>query len=147
MKVRLKPDIVGLRPFTRNKDKVKIEDHDLWNVDETLAKIIGPLIREYRNSDDLGTPGSLVGLYDSGGGHKEWLKILDHIAWSMDQIAEEKDFNNFTRETKPANTEGWKQICVFGPCFWVNQAEYDKYQAEIQKGIDLLAKHFKDLWS
>ena len=34
----------------QKKDVVVIEKHDIWSVDSTLAKIIVPLLKEYRNN-------------------------------------------------------------------------------------------------
>ena len=83
-------------------------------------------------------------------GMKEWNKILDKIIWS---------FENHDNEPMPTEPENYDSRCNMikyddgsteyehlddRPWDWTECEAHDK---KVQEGLDLFAKHYKDLWS
>jgi hypothetical protein len=83
-------------------------------------------------------------------GMKEWIKILDKIIWS---------FENHDNEPSPTEPENYDSRCNMikyddgsteyehlddRPWDWTECEAHDK---KVQEGLDLFAKHYKDLWS
>ena len=83
-------------------------------------------------------------------GMKEWNKILDKIIWS---------FENHDNEPMPTKPENYDPRCKMTkyddgsteyehlddrPWDWTECEAHDK---KVQEGLDLFAKHYKDLWS
>ena len=83
-------------------------------------------------------------------GEKEWNEILDKIIWS---------FENHDNEPMPAEPENYDSRCNMikyddgsteyehlddRPWDWTECEAHDK---KVQEGLDLFAKHYKDLWS
>ena len=60
--------------------KVQIDRWDWYNVDHTLALIISPMLKQFKESN-ASYPGCLTS--------DQWNEILDKIIWSMDQIVED----------------------------------------------------------
>ena len=83
-------------------------------------------------------------------GMKEWNKILDKIIWS---------FENHDNEPMPTEPENYDSRCNMikyddgsteyehlddRPWDWTECEAHDK---KVQEGLDLFAKHYKDLWA
>ena len=52
-----------------------VKDDELWNLDVTLAKLIFPYIKKFREVH-IGHPSSIT--------DKQWEEILDDIVWSFE---------------------------------------------------------------
>lgn len=141
MKVNIKKP-----PKNYNKEqkiKVKIEDHDVWNFDLTLAEIIVPGL-ELLKKKKYGAP--KVDLEDvpehlhpteeemkendNGNIDKNWFNrwywILDEMIWAMSELQQKK------------KVEGVED-------FDLN--DWLKYEERIQNGCRLFGKYYTCLWS
>lgn len=83
----------------RIKPRIVIHDHDTWSMDNTLARIILPMLKNVK-ACKVGTPGILFPddhheqpdqdkLYEET--REKWEDILDKMIFSMEQIAYSKN--------------------------------------------------------
>lgn len=125
---------------------VVIHDHDVWDMDRTLAAIILPMLRKLKETAH-GSPFLDVfsqtstnwdqhcfDFYAEGDGlawetgHSQWNDIMDKMIWSFEQLQpgvvwEDQFFENGYDETG-----------------------YKEYAAKIQEGLDLFGKYYRNLW-
>lgn len=121
----------------KGKAEVKVHAYDLWNVDGTLAQIILPVLRKFKEKAN-GYPGELLPTHLESyseevqnemwkAAEEEWDKILDSMIWSFEAIIDARDL-----------------------CFFENgEYNFEKQRArdkKVQKGVDLFAKYFRALW-
>lgn len=59
---------------------VKVSARDLWSVDSTIAKIVHPLLVEYR-ANPMGYPATIT--------DEEWIVILDKMIYSMKSLVDD----------------------------------------------------------
>lgn len=104
MKINIKP---YPKKGIRRKIKVQIDKYDTYSMDNSLAKIIYPMLIQLKDTKQ-GVPGEFADVggedYDSQNSFdfytethrdafdekvKEWDEILDKMIWSFQQIAEE----------------------------------------------------------
>lgn len=124
------------------KVDVTIDDYDLWSLDCTLAYVILPALKQFKEQNDA-IPGGLVETaYTTGQmeldlgmteeqvselrwleGERQWNEILDKMIWSferiLDQFSPEEDYT--TRRTK-------------------------EYQDKLDEGLALFGKYYRCLW-
>lgn len=104
--------------ITPTKNKVCIDYSDIWNVDVTLAKIIYPLLVEYKHKTK-----SVMMVDDSDLPPGSWGTDKDKHDYVLDKMIE--SFRVISSDD-----------------FWELQGHYD-----IQEGINLFSKYFLSLWS
>ena len=70
--------------YKKRKRKMKIHIHnfDVWNMDDTLARIIVPMLKKFKEQGNS-RPSNLS--------EKKWNDILDQMIWSFEQIIEGRD--------------------------------------------------------
>ena len=103
---------------------VEIHDYDTWSADHTLALIIAPLLRHYR--DKAGGAGSIgstspadfpdIGDPDDTHDPERWRKLLDELVWTFDELAKEGTIVDDTNE-------------------------------RIDNGLHLFGKYYRSLWT
>ena len=89
----------GRKPKPRFKRKVSVEIHDsdAWSVDHTLALVIAPLLRYYRDkaggADSTGSTDAedFPGIGNPKESHdgERWRKLIDELVWTFERIASE----------------------------------------------------------
>ena len=94
-----------------------VKDDELWNLDVTLAALIFPYMKKFREVR-IGHPSPLRS-------DEAWDEILDKIIFSFEAIANDKG--------NPYDS-------------WIEKAAYDNYELEIQKGLGLFGVWFRSLW-
>lgn len=108
---------------------IKIDDYDIWNADITLAKIITPLLKKFKENivstpyienDDL--PENLHS--SDNYNHDGWLYILNEIIWSFEHVQN----TEFVLSTLSAE-------------------EYTKIMNRRYNGLRLFGKYYTSLWS
>jgi hypothetical protein len=96
-------------PDAEQVKRIRIDRWDTWNMSETLADIILPMLKQLRDTKH-GSPGGMPGFADDSNhhwpqmcfdfykkddkssydvGHKQWEDIMDKMIWSFEQICTE----------------------------------------------------------
>ena len=142
-------------PEKERKVSIRIDRWDTWNMDDTLAMIIAPILRQLKETKH-GVPGTFIHGENNDKtfeqGEKEWDEILDKMIWSFEQYQidweeqywlqkPELDLEDYPEdEGKSTIPVRWK---VEGKCDWEGR---QKHWEKIQEGLDLFGKHFSSLW-
>lgn len=165
--------LIGKYPKGNGERKVliRIDPHDTYSMDSTLALIIVPMLKQLKKTKH-GYPCEMLpnlgempkGYWDEPkdgplhkqadanekAGIKRWNSILDKMIWSFTQVNEdwERKFWSGRFDTKWKKLENGMGEMVNGP---KHTAKYDRkgaaaYGARIQEGIDLFAKYYFNLW-
>lgn len=139
---------------------VKIDDHDAWGADYTLACIIKPLLEKLKKNK-VGTPMSMFGdayskltsskeYWDEpadGPLHKKaqkleekaikkWEQTLDDMIWSFGQLLKDEQDYDLSDEPKFADykdVEEYRKAC-------------DEYHKRMSRGFRLFGEHYRSLW-
>ncbi len=146
--------LVWIDDKKERKIKVKVDKYDIWSAEHTLALVILPVLKEFRKAEKYGVPCGLDIAYiplDDAEEDKQmliWNELLDKMIWSFEQIINDDD-------------DFWIQKPNFDDCETGSEfvdrisngsgGKYDhearkKYDEKIQEGLDLFAKHFRNLW-
>lgn len=131
--------VVLNKPGSVNKNIIKIDSYDTWNVDVTLSKIIAPLLKEFKSKthsyphtiDQSDLPSEL---YREDAPEENWNHVLDIMIWSFEQIS------NSQREDAFVNFD------VNGNILGVDEEAYNLYEDKIRSGTKLFGKYFQSLW-
>lgn len=150
--------------ITKNRRYVKIDKHDTWSMDETLAHIVVPMLVQLRDSthgspfvEFEDRPENLVGtLPDPKSGdtdefhHQAWYWALDEMIFAFSSKLEDWE-DQFISGTTDLQTEdmgnGYSKV-VWGDkhtwcCDWDARKEY---QDRISNGFLLFGKYYEGLW-
>lgn len=135
------------------KVKVRIDDYDTWNADQTLALIILPLLKRLKENkygspfvDNEDVPPELRyddpepgydenGNWNSGGGnwvHYKWEWVLNEIIWTFEQL-----------------NSDW-ELQYYGENFPYDETDINGIQAHqkrISNGLRLFGKYYQGLWN
>lgn len=147
------------------KIEVHIDPWDYWNVDNTLAHIIAPLLKKYKaelhgapNTDDADVPEYLRSTacapkeneWDTDENwFKRWDWIVDELIWTFEQKAygsENQFYHHLPQDAKVP--EGWQWVDGFKITegFWVDRPSEIAYHARIENGLRLFGKYYQSLW-
>ena len=128
---------IKIGPYRKNRAfHIHIDDHDVWNLDHTLACIIYP---------------ALVRLKETKHGYPELWEdgMVQHHTWTRQLHF---DFIDEEVETKYL-MDKWdtimdKMIYSFGAIMYDRLYDIDELDEwyRIQEGLDLFAKHYTSLW-
>lgn len=148
---------------------VRIDPHDTWNMNGTLALIILPMLKQLRNTKQ-GSPGdmrafeytsnSAQGCFDFyvegdddawEAGHKEWMEILDKMIYSFTEIQRDWTGDHHTGESSimfVKDDESGNYIMQKGPndTAHFDLEGYKKHAERIQEGFELFGKYYQSLW-
>jgi hypothetical protein len=162
---------IGRYPKDSSKEQkisVRIDKWDTWTMDNTLAHIVFPMLKQLRETkqgapftDDEDAPEHLrtsaappiKNDWDTDDNHfKRWDWILDEMIFAFESkltdwdeqfwtVKPELDFDKRPEdEGKDVTPVRWKQI---GECNWEAR---DAYQARITNGFRLFGKYYEHLW-
>lgn len=148
------------------KVKIRIDKYDTWSMDNTLALIILPMLKQLKATkhgapcvDDNDVPWYLSGKFfdkenswDVDPNHfKRWDWVLDEIIWVFEQL----------------NKGGWDGVYhhgnidfTYGPLengfffrektikdtHWFDSEGFTKHQTRINKALILFGKYYQNLW-
>lgn len=155
--------------YNKRKRKVKIliDDWDTWGMDETLAHIIVPMLKQLRD-ETHGYPQDFCTEEDIGGlqykfedegfefpedtGFKGWQATLDEMIWAFEQCLIDWEDQYYTGKAdfnfeKIEDGLGYSKM-VHGPNHTL-EADYEgmrAHQDRMQKGFDLFGKYYRNLW-
>lgn len=148
------------------KDKVRIDDYDLWNTDETLAIIIHPLLvrlkeikhgspfvdyedapKELRpNPTELATiqNGSMDSKFQD-----RWEWVLDEMIWAFEQYTKdwEEEYSSGVSDWQFIQVGEYTELCQ-GPdhTYKVDYEGVKKHKERMDNGLRLFAKYYGSLW-
>jgi hypothetical protein len=159
-------------PDAERKVNVRIDPWDTWSMDNTLAHIITPMLKQLKATQhgapkvDLEDvpeelrPEKLVGEYDVDENYfKRWEYVLDEMIFAFEskltdwedqfwKVKPEIDWNDPFETGKVM--DGFSKIDV-SPLKWRTSGECDwdaraAYQARITNGFRLFGKYYEGLW-
>lgn len=138
-------------PNAEQTVRVRIDPWDTWNMAETLADIILPMLKQLRD-EKHGSPGDLGPFQETSNtsqqycfdwykdddnaawdlGHKQWCEIMDKMVWSFEQVVDrERDDQFHAKGPKGRN---------------FNIQGYKAYYEKIQEGLNLFGRYYMNLW-
>lgn len=163
-------------PNAEQKVDIRIDPWDVWNMAETLADIILPMLKMLR-IDKNGSPGSMPAFADDSNhqwpqqcfdfykeddrssselAHKQWEEIMDKMIWSFEQITDrDRDSKFHSGEIdfyfdpiKDDNGKATFYEMKRGPkdTHKFDSAAHKAYYDRIQEGLDLFARYYMNLW-
>jgi len=161
-------------PNAEQKVQVRIDPWDTWNMAETLADIILPMLKQLRD-EKHGSPGGLKPFNETSNspqgcfdwykdddnkawelGHKQWHEIMDKMIWSFEQIVDrdrDSQFHSGTHDIKwvpikdaDGNTTSYQMVKGPKDTHKFDQKGYTEYYEKIQEGLDLFGKYYMNLW-
>lgn len=151
------------------KVKIQIDPWDTWSMDNTLAHIITPMLKQLKETQH-GAPNvdmedvpevlrteQLVGEYDVDENHfKRWEYVLDEMIFAFESKLTnwEEQFWKVKPEIDwetPFNAEKMIDGMEFQSLNWKTEGECDwegrtKYQERITNGFRLFGKYYEGLW-
>ena len=116
------------------KVHIRIDKHDTWSMDNTLAKIILPMLKQLQATkhgsplvDNIDIPEELHSTDDNNNVHKRWDWVIAEIIWTFEQKCRDS---------------------------WQSDFYYNKWDMEAQKaqqvrmdnGFRLFGKYYESLW-
>lgn len=139
------------------KVNVRIDGYDVWNMDDTLAHIILPMLYRLKEDkhgapfvDDEDVPEELKSTsaplkeneYDLDDNHfKRWDYVLDEIIWAFEQ--KKLDWweeQYYEYEDDPDALLGVKIV-------WSDDEGRKKHQERMSNGFRLFGKYYENLWN
>lgn len=159
-------------PDAKQKKEIRIDKQDTWNMAETLADIILPMLKQLKECKH-GSPGSMPAFNESTDhqwpqlsfefykegdnaawdlAHKQWDEAMDKMIWSFEQICLENRDDQFHHGVNNIqfvpNPSGKGSQIVQGPGHTAtfDMEGYKAYNARIQEGLDLFGKYYMNLW-
>ena len=148
------------------KVQVHIDKYDTWNMNQTLAHIIHPMLIQLRDTkhgsqivDEEDVPphmrhGNPEG-YDNWV-HYKWDWVLNEMIWAFEQELDD-DWESIFQHGEPEYD--WKlvrgdedddsavyQMNQLNPDYWVDYEGIKEYNKRIQNGFRLFGKYYQGLW-
>ena len=154
--------------YRKRKIKVRIDNWDCWTANHTLALIILPLLKKLKEGkngaphvDDKDVPEELRSTnarpkkneYDVDEFYFDrWDYVLDQMIWSFEEFIRddrESQFYSGDSDILFKKLDNGMSEMVKGPkdTFKCNYKELKKNEAKIQKGLNLFAKYYNNLWN
>ena len=168
--------VLKRNPNAEQKVDIRIDPWDTWNMAETLADIILPMLKQLR-LDKQGTPCSMPAFEDESNyqwpqmcfdfykeadklandrAHAQWEEIMDKMIWSFEQVVDrdrDSKFHsgNIDIQWDPIKDENGKvkyQEMKRGPndTHKFDADGYKAYQARMYEGLELFGKYYMNLW-
>ena len=145
--------------FRKRNIKVRIDYYDTWSMDNTLAYIIAPMLKQLKETkhgspfiDDEDVPENIRSInakpkendYDVDEYHHDrWNYVLNEMIWAFEQKNDDDAENQFYDYSESNDKMPWEDGYI--------PSEYDKaghYQWQHRKdnGFKLFGKYYESLW-
>ena len=149
------------------KVKVRIDKYDTWNMNDTLAHIILPMLKQLKatkhgsqivEDEDLpvhmrhGNPDDECDNWV----HYKWDWVLNEMIWAFEQELDgdwEEQFRHGKSEIeweivsgKEEDDSAMYQMNQLNPDYWVDYEGMKQYNDRIQNGFRLFGKYYQGLW-
>ena len=136
--------------------KVRIDRHDTWSMDHTLAHIVVPMLKQLKETkhgspfvDDSDVPDELKSTnsppkeneYDiDDNHHARWEWVLDEMIWAFEQkTRDDWESDYYKYEDDPTATFGMK-------CVWEDREGRKAHQDRMSNGFRLFGRYYENLW-
>lgn len=139
------------------KVKIRIDDYDIWGMDDTLALVIAPMLALLKQKkhgsawvEDQDVPEHLCDqqavTHQDHADHdrliqERWSWVLDEMIWAFEQKTRpegwEHDYYDFKTPHSQSSDVGWSRIDHEG---------LKKHQQRMSNGFRLFGKYFEALW-
>lgn len=148
----------------KRKVKVRIDRQDTWSMDDTLAHIILPMLKQLQATkqgspivDEEDLPAHMR--HGNPNEHDNWVQykwdwVLSEIIWAFENTVDDSWEEKFSHgEPKYEETE--EEIENYGKCFsykqvnpdyWFDTKGYKAYGERIQNGYRLFGRYYSSLW-
>jgi len=156
---------IGKYPSARsNKERkvnIRIDDYDVWNMDETLAMIIVPMLKRLKEikhggphvDDDDVPEGMNLRSYEApepeeeydvdANFFKRWDWVMDEMIWTFEQLREGGNFCQFYDHSQVDESLSInEQIAQIKR----DDEGMEKHDKRIKNGLRLFAKYYRSLW-
>ena len=158
----------------KRRIEIKLDPHDTWNMDSTLAMIILPMLKQLRATkhgspavDDEDVPEHLRSSnappkkndWDTDAlWHDRWDWVMSELIWTFEQLQPDYDWReqyesgeiDFEWVSSGINTATGAELTrlVRGPndTYKIDQAAVDAHDARITRGLLLFGKYYRGLW-
>jgi|TARA_R110001632_G_scaffold28633_1_gene76272 hypothetical protein len=117
----------------KQKISVRIDKHDTWSMDHTLAPIIYPMLVQLKETQH-GHPNGLT--------EQEWDAILDEMIWAFEQ----KCRDTWEDDYYGGYDEGRKNGSMVGSFEWIDHEGLKTHQERMSNGFMLFGKYYENLW-
>jgi hypothetical protein len=156
---------VVLDKRSSQKIKVRIDPHDTWSMDHTLAHIVTPMLKPLKNTkhgspfvDDEDVPEHLRSTsappkkdeYDiDDNHHKRWEWVLDEMIWAFEQKTRDNWEGDYYRyDHVEPNKESENIGERFGmKLVWEDREGREAHQRRMTNGFKLFGKYYESLWT
>ena len=130
--------------FSKRKVEIRIDPYDTWSMDDTLAMIILPMLKQLKATkhgspavadEDVPEELRFAASEDPGhefetdsNWHKRWDWVMDEMIWTFEQMVEDGNDDIYFKNGV-LNVEGWKA-----------------HNKRIDNGTRLFGVYFRGLW-
>lgn len=157
-------------PSKERKINVRIDRWDTWSMDQTLAPIILPMLKQLKRTKH-GSPCEMPAFayesnqhpqicfdfYSDGdvlawdNGHKQWEEVMDKMIWSFEQHQSdwEEQYHSGDRDLVMEDVPGTDLVEVKHGKNHTHKFDFDGYKKHLEKireGFELFGKHYMSLW-
>jgi len=117
----------------KQKISVRIDKHDTWSMDHTLAHIILPMLVQLKENNH-GHPANLE--------EHEWDDIMDEMIWAFEQKCRDHWEDDYYGDY----VEDQKNGSMVGSFKWIDHEGRQKHQERMTNGFKLFGKYYENLW-
>ena len=142
---------------------IHIDKYDTWSMDNTLALIILPMLKQLRDTkngsqlvDDEDVPVHMRYNDTDNWIHYKWEWVLNEMIWAFEQELDEKGDEQFYHgepkynwELVSKNEEDDSErftVKQLNPDYWVDYKGIMEYNDRITNGFRLFGKYYRGLW-
>ena len=108
---------------------VEIDNHDTWDLFTTLGEVILPALKKFKEKNiggvNVANEDLPEQLHSETSWHVRWDYILDKMIWAFENVLDDEwEFDLYNEDRNL----------------------YEEKHKEIQKGLELFGKYYRDLW-
>lgn len=152
--------------------KVRIDKYDTWSMDNTLALIILPMLKQLKESkhgsplvDDEDVPEHMRHTFSKGPDdyetddpwiHYKWEWVMNEMIWAFDKHIDETWEDQFRHDRpdiewklisgKEGDENALYEMIQKNPNYWVDHEGIKEYNDRISNGFRLFGKYYRGLW-
>ena len=144
--------------------KIRIDKYDTWNMDNTLALIILPMLKQLKSTkhgsplvDDEDVPEHMRhGGDDDNWVHYKWEWVLNEMIWAFEQELDDEWEDQFVHgepdvewiivSGKEEDDSAKYEMKQKNPNYWVDREGIKEYNDRINNGFRLFGKYYRGLW-